>query len=287
LLLHTELQVFMLIFLAYRELASAVLKMSIILCTKSQNYPMKRSISDNARKVYLKRAAVCIVSGGLDSICTAAYVSRIKNFDIYMINFSYGQRATNESSVAKKFATKLGAKDYRFVDINFMKDLYSRTNALTDETSELPSSFRHNIVVPIRNAIFITIATAWALSIGAKMVCYGAHIGDHHYPDCRPVFVRSISKSLTLADLDSIKEKSREKVRIWCPAISGIDKSGLLKMGFQILGDTIFKTWSCYSNGVKRRGETQNRHCGVCESCINRKNAFKKTGIEDMTPYEI
>jgi 7-cyano-7-deazaguanine synthase len=246
---------------------------------------MEQLISENRRKVYLKKA-VCIVSGGLDSICTAAYVTRIKNFDIYMINFSYGQRATNESSVAKNFAIKLGAKDYRFVDISFMKDFYRKTNALTDEASQLPSSFRHDIVVPIRNAIFITIATAWALSIGARMVCYGAHAGDHRYPDCRPSFVRSISKSLTLADLDSIKDKSRQKVRIWCPAVSGIDKSGLLKMGYRILGDTLFRTWSCYSNGVKRRKESRYRHCGVCESCVNRKKAFKGAGIEDLTLYD-
>ncbi|MGA7899299.1 MAG: 7-cyano-7-deazaguanine synthase, partial [Nitrososphaeraceae archaeon] len=68
---------------------------------------MEQLISNNTTKVYLKKA-VCIVSGGLDSICAAAYVTRIKNFDIYMISFSYGQRATNESSVAKNFAIKLG-----------------------------------------------------------------------------------------------------------------------------------------------------------------------------------
>jgi len=231
------------------------------------------------------KKAVCIVSGGLDSICAATYITRIKKFELYVINFAYGQRATNESSVAEGFANMLGAKDYQFVDIGFMKNFYRGNNVLTEDMADLPSTFRPSIIVPIRNAIFITISTAWALSIGAKMVCFGAHLGDRNYPDCRPSFVRSISRSLNLADSDSIKEKSRQKVSVWCPAISGIDKAGLLKIGHQFLGNTIFNTWSCYSNGVTRKGETQSRQCGICESCLNRKKAFKRAGIEDRTLY--
>jgi 7-cyano-7-deazaguanine synthase len=231
------------------------------------------------------KKAVCIVSGGLDSICAAAYISRVKKFEIYIINFTYGQKATNESSLAEDFANMLSAKDYQFVDIGFMKNFYGGNNVLTEDTAGLPSTFRPSIIVPIRNAIFITISTAWALSIGAKMVCFGAHMGDRSYPDCRPSFVRSISRSLNLADSDSIKDKSRQKVSVWCPALSGIDKACLLKIGHQILGDALFRTWSCYSNGVTRKGETQSRQCGVCESCLNRKNAFKRAGIEDRTFY--
>jgi 7-cyano-7-deazaguanine synthase len=86
--------------------------------------------------------------------------------------------------------------------------------------------------------------------------------------------------------LDSIREKSRQKVSVWCPALSGIDKPGLLKMGYQFLGDAIFRTWSCYSNGVKHNRELQQRQCGICESCMNRKIAFKKAKIEDLTLYD-
>ena len=41
--------------------------------------------------------------------------------------------------------------------------------------------------------------------------------------------------------------------------------------------NSIFKTWSCYSSGKY--------HCGVCESCNNRKIAFDKSGIKDKTKY--
>ena len=57
-----------------------------------------------------------------------------------------------------------------------------------------------------------------------------------------------------------------------------LSKSDLLKTGMRILGDSIFKTWSCYSD--------KKYHCGVCESCINRKKAFQKADILDKTKYD-
>jgi len=167
---------------------------------------------------------VCIVSGGLDSICTAAYLTGEKEYDLYMITFLYGQRAKLEIQQAKQFAKILNVKDHRVVDINFMKELYGKTNSLTNSKLHLSKSFDYSIVVPIRNAIFITIATAWAMSINAKMVAYGAHTNDIHYPDCRPEFIKSITKTLNLAEADGIRSGLREKITVWSPAVDGMDK---------------------------------------------------------------
>jgi 7-cyano-7-deazaguanine synthase len=229
-------------------------------------------------------AAVCIVSGGLDSICTAAYLTREKGYDLYMLTYIYGQRAKKEVQQAKEFSKVLKAKDYRVIDISFMKNLYGRTNALTDSKQHLPKNFNYSIVVPIRNAIFITIATAWAMSIKANLVAYGAHSGDSHYPDCRPEFIKSITKTLNLAEVDGIISGLRHKITVWSPAMDGMDKSKLLSVGYKIMGDEIFKTWSCYSEGVKNTS-TNILHCGICESCINRKIAISKAGIKDKTHY--
>jgi len=227
---------------------------------------------------------VCIVSGGLDSICTAAYLTGEKEYDLYMITFLYGQRAKLEIQQAKQFAKILNVKDHRVVDINFMKELYGKTNSLTNSKLHLSKSFDYSIVVPIRNAIFITIATAWDMSINAKMVAYGTHTNDIHYPDCRPEFIKSITKTLNLAEADGIRSGLREKITVWSPAVDGMDKSELLTIGYKILGDKIFKTWSCYSNGTRNKNRNI-LHCGICESCINRKIAISKTGIKDKTHY--
>lgn len=236
-------------------------------------------------------AAVCIVSGGLDSICTAAYLKEMC-YDLYILTFSYGQRAIREIACAREFSKILKAKDHRIINIGFMKEIYGTTNVLTNSKRDLPKKFDYSIVVPIRNAIFITIAAAWAMSINAKLVAYGAHIGDSHYPDCRPEFIKSITDMLNIAESDGIKRGLRNEINVWSPAVEKLDKHELLRAGYQILGDQIFKTWSCYSNGIKgRRGNYDSGRnntllqCGVCESCINRKIAISKAGIKDKTNY--
>jgi len=158
-----------------------------------------------------------------------------------------------------------------------MKNLYGKTNVLTSSQDKIPQKFDYSIVVPIRNAIFLSIATAWAFTLNASLVAYGAHKGDKNYPDCRPSFSKKIEYAFNEGEIDGIKLGIRKKISIWSPYRKGLTKSDLLKKGSQILGNKIFKTWSCYEN--------KKFHCGVCESCNNRKTAFVKSGIVDKTKY--
>jgi 7-cyano-7-deazaguanine synthase len=228
--------------------------------------------------------AICIISGGLDSLCVAAYLKECENYNIKTLAFSYGQRAMREITIAEKFSKMLNVEEHQTINMNFMKKLYGDSNALTNEGARLAQNFNYSIVVPIRNAIFITIAAAWAISCNARLIAYGAHSEDTRYPDCRPEFIESIAKSLNLAEADRIKLGLKGKISIWSPSLDGIGKSQLLKVGYEILGDLVFKSWSCYSNGLKIPGKGI-VHCGKCESCINRKTAFSKAGIEDKTVY--
>ena len=226
---------------------------------------------------------VCIVSGGLDSVCTAAHLKKEKNCNLYFLSYFYGQRAKNEINSARYFAKILNAKDHKVVDIEFMKELYGKTNVLTDHKKPLPGEFDYSIVVPIRNVIFLSIAFAWATSMNATLVAYGAHLGDFRYPDCRPEFIRSMNTLLNLAEEDGIKQGVRQAVQLWAPVLQGISKSELLRSGHSLLGDKVFDTWSCYTDGVQINGNII--HCGLCESCINRKVAFRKAGLDDRTQY--
>ncbi|MDX1441903.1 MAG: 7-cyano-7-deazaguanine synthase, partial [Nitrosopumilaceae archaeon] len=180
-------------------------------------------------------------------------------------------------SAAKSFAKKLGLKQHKIVDISFMKQLYGDSNVLTSAKLNIPSKFDYSIVVPIRNAVFLSIASAWAFTINAVLVAYGAHTGDKNYPDCRPNFSKKLEASFNQGEIDGIRSGLRKKIAIWSPFKEGFSKSDLLQIGYKTIGDSIFKTWSCYSNG-------QN-HCGLCESCNNRKIAFEKAGIRDKTEY--
>ncbi len=229
-----------------------------------------------------KPRAVCIVSGGLDSTCYAALLAR--DYDMYLMTFVYGQRAMREIERARYFAKVLKAKGHEVVDISFMKSLYGSSNALTDSGQTISPRFTQNLVVPARNAVFIAIATAWAMSIGARIVAYGAHTGDAaNYPDCRPAFVKAINKALNLTQSHRIARSQPKEVFVISPAMINLDKSALLEAGHEVLGDRIFRTWSCYSDGVLSGRERI--HCGRCESCINRKKAFISARIKDRTKY--
>ena len=88
---------------------------------------------------------------------------------------------------------------------------------------------------------------------------------------------KSWKAAFNQGEIDGIKSKLRKNIEIWSPYRMGLSKSDLLKSGMKVLGNSIFKTWSCYSN--------KKYHCGICESCNNRKIAFEKAGITDKTKY--
>ena len=226
------------------------------------------------RRSKLKKAVV-ILSGGLDSLCLGAYLA--KKYDLYGITFSYGQRASKEMEAAKKVGKALHLREHKIIPLDFMKSLYGTSNVLTHSKKSLPSKFEYSIVVPIRNAIFVTIATAWAFSLKASLVAYGAHTDDTKYPDCRPAFSKKIESALNQGEIDGIKMGIRNKIKVWSPYSAGISKSTLVKAGYKEFGDKIFQTWSCYAN--------YKNHCGKCESCNNRKKSFAQAKIKDKTKY--
>ena len=221
------------------------------------------------------KKAVIVLSGGIDSVCMGAILK--SKYDLYGITFSYGQRANQEIKSAKKIGKTLKLKEHKILNINFMKNLYGESNVLTNSYKKIPSEFDFSIVVPIRNAVFLSIATAWAFTLNASLIAYGAHTEDKKYPDCRPAFTKKIESAFNQGEIDGIKKKLRKKIKIWSPYLAKISKKQLICSGHRILGDKIFEAWSCYMN--------KKYHCGNCESCNNRKNAFSQAKINDKTKY--
>ena len=69
----------------------------------------------------------------------------------------------------------------------------------------------------------------------------------------------------------------RRAITLWSPYRDNLSKSDMIKIGYRVLGNFVFKTWSCYSN--------KKFQCGKCESCNNRKLAFEEARIKDRTKY--
>ncbi len=223
----------------------------------------------------MKTKAVIIASGGIDS-STLLYKMVKEGFEVYVLTFIYGQKHLQEIEYAKVIAQRLEV-DHRVVDLSAMKGLLSGS-ALTDanvEVPNVPETADHYetlklTIVPNRNAIFLSIAIGYAVSIEANHVYFGAHFSDRGvYPDCRKEFVEAFQYSERLAN-------DNPDLVIDAPFVN-IDKSEIVKLGAE-LGVPFKDTWTCYKGGEK--------HCGVCSSCRERKRAFTQSGVPDPTEYE-
>jgi 7-cyano-7-deazaguanine synthase len=213
------------------------------------------------------KKCVIVLSGGPDSAAVAYWAIK-QGYKIYPITFNYGQIAIKETESAKQIAKKLGTTT-KIIDLSALKKIFSNVTSLCNTDIPLTMEFSAPIIVPFRNAIFLSAAVAYAVAVGAEMIFYGAQGSDEpFYPDCRREFYEAFEKAARLGTC--------QEITIQAP-FSSKSKSDLFSAGAE-LGVPFELTWSCYRDRAK--------HCGKCESCNNRKKAFKEAGIADPTEYE-
>jgi 7-cyano-7-deazaguanine synthase len=214
----------------------------------------------------MNKKCVVILSGGPDSV-TCLYWAKAEGYDVNAITFDYGQKAKIEIETAKKITNELGIP-HKVIDLSNLKEIYEGVTSLVDESMKITSDFSDSIIVPFRNGIFMAVTVAYTIGIEANTIFYGAHADDEpFYPDCRRDFYEAFEKAARLG--------TDKNIVIYSP-FSDIPKSGILKIAVE-LGVPLELTWSCYLNGPV--------HCGKCESCNNRKKAFKEANIKDSTIY--
>ncbi len=219
---------------------------------------------------YLNEDAVVLTSGGQDS--TTCLVWALQNFrKVHAISFFYNQKHSNENDIARRICEKLSVP-FKLVDISFMKDLVISNlfkgggdlNEKHQSSNSVPSSF-----VPYRNLLFLTLASAWAGTVGARHIVTGVCETDFSgYADCRDVFIKSTQVTLNLAT--DFKDKN---VVLHTP-LMWLTKAEEFKMAADIgCLDLILKeTLTCY-NGVETMNE-YGKGCGECPSCLLRKKGY-------------
>ena len=215
-----------------------------------------------------------ICSGGVDS-CSMA--GKYRNEDVSLLTFDYGQKEVKETDVVNELGKLIGANVIK-MDISAFKGIFGE-NQLSG-TDEILPGYDKSVVVPLRNSMFLQIAMIYAYTNKFDKVVLGSHLnditeidGERCYPDCSPEFFKAFELAMDLGTF-----RSDKTVRVESASILKMEKSDLIKIGYDTLGDFIYKTWSCYTS--------QEKHCGNCESCNNRKRYFKEAGIEDRTKYE-
>ncbi|MDT0628387.1 7-cyano-7-deazaguanine synthase QueC [Alteromonas sp. W364] len=213
---------------------------------------------------------VVIYSGGMDSF-TVLNKAIQEGYDVYAVSFDYGQRHSKELEFASGVCKKHNI-EHKVVDISTVNQLLSGSS-LTDNIDvpegHYEESSMKSTVVPNRNMMMLSMAVAYAVSIEAEAVYFGAHSGDHAiYPDCRTEFVEAMNAVCKIANYQAVE------VRAPYLASSKID---ILTDGLK-LGLNYADTWTCYNGREKA--------CGRCGACQERLEAFAENGVQDPLEYE-
>lgn len=221
--------------------------------------------------------AISVMSGGLD--CTVATSVYAKTHEIHAITFNYGQKSfESELKASREICEKMNWT-HEVIDLPWLSEISNSSLNTDEEIPELSlddlddveksSESASNVWVPARNTVFTSIALSYAESIGAEIIIVGWNDEEGTtFPDNSKEYMESFNELINVG--------SPENIRIEAPCID-LNKEEIVKLGIEVQAPMEL-SYSCYKGAEKQ--------CGVCESCMRRKRAFKNLGIEDPSEYE-
>lgn len=238
----------------------------------------------------MRRLAVLLLSGGLDST-TVASVAKRDGYEVSAITVHYGQSHATEIEAARAVAGALGI-EHRVVDVSFFKDL-AWYSALThperfalphgrsaeDMAQDIPLTY-----VPLRNTMLLALGAAFLESAALDAIeVQGVPAGELEtslfiaanaidysgYPDCRPEYYAAVKETLRLGS--KLGTQYGVPMAIRTPLIDKT-KGDIVRLAVET-GAPLELTWSCYEPGP--------RPCGRCDSCLLRAKGFEEAGVRD------
>lgn len=219
--------------------------------------------------------AVVLLSGGLDSMVTAA-LAQEAGFSVHALTVDYGQRHRLELESAERIAAKLGLGHHTQIALDLRA---FGGSALTDAIDVPKTGVGDDIpvtYVPARNLVFLALTTACAEAAGARDVFIGVNALDYSgYPDCRPEFIASFAETARLGTKAGVEGAP---FTIHAP-LQHMTKADIARECARLGLDPAW-SWSCYDP------TPEGLACGLCDSCRLRKKGFAEAGIVDSTGYK-
>jgi 7-cyano-7-deazaguanine synthase len=224
--------------------------------------------------------AVILLSGGLDSATTAA-IARHKGYELFALSVDYGQRHHFELEAARRVAQAMGATRHVTLDVGLaVLGGSALTDALEVPKDRAADAMAHGIpvtYVPARNTVFLSLALAYAETVGAADIFLGVNAVDYSgYPDCRPEFIEAFQRLANLATKAGVE--GQLKFTIHTPLIR-LTKAQIIRRGVE-LGVDYSLTHSCYDP------DEEGLSCGRCDACQLRRRGFAEAGLCDPLPYQ-
>jgi 7-cyano-7-deazaguanine synthase len=219
------------------------------------------------------RKAVVLLSGGLDSMVTAA-IAREQEFAVLALTVDYGQRHSVELEAAKRIAAELGAEH-----VVLKLDLTPFGGSALTSDIDVPKSGVGSGVpvtyVPARNTALLSLALAWAEAAGARDLFIGVNALDYSgYPDCRPEFIAGFEHLANVATKAGVEG---DTFKVHAP-LQAMTKADIAREANR-LGLDPGISHSCYDPAP------DGNHCGLCDACRLRSKGFVEAGLPDPTRY--
>jgi len=194
---------------------------------------------------------VLAFSGGMDSSVLLFLAADRGYKEIHTVSFDYGQRHRKELQciVLQKWHLQKKYPNVKFtnkvLDVSYIKDI-SPTSSLTNleidnpDISKMAGDAQPVSYVPFRNQMFLSICCAYAESLGAQDVWYGAAEVDSlaGYWDTTDIFVSKYN--------ELVSQNRQHQVKIDAPLLT-MSKADIVREGVK-LGVMFEDTWTCYSN---------------------------------------
>ncbi len=229
-----------------------------------------------------QRAAVVLLSGGLDS-ATCLAIAKRRGYRCHALSFDYGQRSRIEVELAAKQARGQGAAEHRVLRLPLGE---FGGSSLTDPGIGVPEAAAGakaataggipSTYVPARNTVFLSHALAWAEVLGAKAIFIGVNALDYSgYPDCRPEYIDAFQRLMNMATRVGVEGG---RIALEAPLLH-LGKAEIIRLGTG-LGVNYADTLSCY------QADAEGRACGRCDSCRLRRQGFATAGIADPTAHQ-
>lgn len=222
--------------------------------------------------------AVVLASGGLDSTVVAA-MAKEDGCTLYLLTVAYGQRHRIEVERARQVGVALGAAGHLVLDLDLRaiggsaltaEHAVPKDRSGADRAQGIPVTY-----VPARNTIFLSLALAYAETLGAMRIYIGANVVDYSgYPDCRPEYLQAFEQ---VARLGTKVGVGGTPIDILAPLLR-MTKAEIIRLGLT-LGAPLHLTHSCYDPAPDGAA------CGRCDSCRIRLEGFKAAGAADPVAY--
>lgn len=202
--------------------------------------------------------ALVLHSGGLDStVCLLLALEQGR--DVISLGVDYGQRHSIELEYARSQCSRKNIPR-KIIRVEWDKPPLSiPTDRKVDEIGrEISPAF-----LPGRNVVFLALACAEAVGLGANEVWTGVNAVDFSgYPDCTPRFVDAFRRMIV--------EAIPSGPSIVAPLLS-MSKPKIARQAYR-LGLREGDTWCCYQPVMVRRGVEP---CGRCDACVLHKHAWE------------